>query len=306
MAENLETYYVMSFSSLKRVDSSIISFNNTPVCDTLKIVSVDISSLTAKPPYYGDTINLKFWGGMGLKIGSSSPPVYTLHNGWSYIYNRVKDTFIITDDLNNTIFNKSKIESIADFHVDFNVIKSHQFVILIGTGDESIPFIKPVIAKYEGDDFGVTDVTYVNSGVQDDYKICYNYDISKYEQFYTTTLLDELYSYDGFDISILPLYNVNDLKNMPATKIMNADIVVEIFDTQYLQLNSGKVLISKCTNSLYPYLFPIINNNDSSNNRPTYEPWMIWGGYDFIYPKYWDDDGDDFIIDIMDLSPNWA
>lgn len=64
----------------------------------------------------------------------------------------------------------------------------------------------------------------------------------------------------------------------------------------YMQLGIG----------LYPDLMPIQRYNETQNNRPIYEPWLIWGFYRFLWNKKTTDWGDDFEIPLFDLSPNFS
>ena len=64
----------------------------------------------------------------------------------------------------------------------------------------------------------------------------------------------------------------------------------------YMQLGIG----------LYPDLMPIQRYDETQNNRPIYEPWLIWGFYKFLWNKKTNDWGDDEIPPVFDLSPAWA
>jgi len=306
VADGQDIFTLISFTSLKRVDSAIVSFGGTAVCDNIKIVSADISELLVKPPYYGDKINIRFWGTLGLKIGGASAPVYTLHAGWKYVYNRELDTFRISDENDTTIFLTNKIKSMADFHVDFNVIKNHQFVILVGTGDSSISFIKPVTAKYIGDTLDTFDIQKMRVGIPEKYRICYEYDISPYRKYDTAEVVPYLMAWENPALSISCMFEVNNLTDMPKTHIIDADDVDDYLNSTYLNIDNGKIIVANHSMNFFPNLLPIVNSYENNNNRPTYEPWMIWGLYDFIYPKHWDDGKDDFILDVFDLSPNWS
>lgn len=66
------------------------------------------------------------------------------------------------------------------------------------------------------------------------------------------------------------------------------------------------LLLPCYTMSMYPELMPILLNTETINNRPVYEPWMIWGLYKFIWGKKNTDVTDDFVIPIFDLSPMWG
>ena len=306
MEGNKSTYTLFEFTSIKRVDSNIVSFLDTAICDNTKIVSVNIASLNPKPPYYGDEMTIRFRGSMALKIGTPSQPLYHLHNGWSYVYNRDAGFYRITDENNQVVYTSNLVKSIADFHIDFNVIKSHQFVIIVGSDDTSLSYIKTVTAKYIGDTIDTFDVQKIKESSVEKYKICYEYDISAYRKYDTPMAGVYLAAWKNPALSISCMFEVNNLENMPKTPIIDADDIEDYLNSTYLNIDNGKVIVNNQSINFFPRLLPIINSYETSNNRPTYEPWMIWGLYDFIYPKHWDDGKDDFILDVFDLSPNWS
>lgn len=56
---------------------------------------------------------------------------------------------------------------------------------------------------------------------------------------------------------------------------------------------------------LYPKLNKVVRDGELQNNRPIYEPWLIWDGFIFV-SRFTTDNYDKYPIDILDLSPNWA
>ena len=64
----------------------------------------------------------------------------------------------------------------------------------------------------------------------------------------------------------------------------------------YMQLGIG----------LYPALLPVQRYDETQNNRPIYEPWLIWGFFKFLWDKKTNDYGGDSInIPVFDLSPSF-
>lgn len=63
--------------------------------------------------------------------------------------------------------------------------------------------------------------------------------------------------------------------------------------------------------TMYPMLEPILRSGEEQNNRPVYEPWLIWGVFKYLgnrigTPGYPWDDEDAPRIDVLDaISPNW-
>jgi len=70
----------------------------------------------------------------------------------------------------------------------------------------------------------------------------------------------------------------------------------EYINFLYMQLGIG----------LYPALMPIQRYDETQNNRPVYEPWLIWGFYKFLWNKKTTDWDDDIDIPLFDLSPLWG
>lgn len=65
--------------------------------------------------------------------------------------------------------------------------------------------------------------------------------------------------------------------------------------------------------TMFPMLEPILRPDEEQNNRPVYEPWLIWGvmkflgNHEFGGPYYPWDDEDAPNIDVMNgISPNWS
>ena len=55
---------------------------------------------------------------------------------------------------------------------------------------------------------------------------------------------------------------------------------------------------------MYPELQGMVRPQSSNNNRPVYEPWLIWGVFKFIWLHRIEND-DDMEIDVFDLSPTY-
>lgn len=57
-------------------------------------------------------------------------------------------------------------------------------------------------------------------------------------------------------------------------------------------------------NGMYPMLNPIKRAGETQNNRPIYEPWLIYGFYNNV-SRISHDDVDRYDINLLDLSPNY-
>lgn len=55
--------------------------------------------------------------------------------------------------------------------------------------------------------------------------------------------------------------------------------------------------------TLYPKYMPVERAGETHNNRPVYEPWLIWP-FGFVV-TYWTYDDDEEMIPVFDLSPRW-
>lgn len=66
------------------------------------------------------------------------------------------------------------------------------------------------------------------------------------------------------------------------------------------------LLYMQLTIGMYPDLMPIERYDETQNNRPIYEPWLIWGFYKFVWLKHTEDDDDTITIPLFDLSPVFA
>ena len=56
---------------------------------------------------------------------------------------------------------------------------------------------------------------------------------------------------------------------------------------------------------LFPKYQKIVRPGESNNNRPVYEPWLIWGVLKFLW-LHRSEEEDDYGIPVFDLSPNWS
>jgi len=93
-------------------------------------------------------------------------------------------------------------------------------------------------------------------------------------------------------------YYVND--------ILSPFQVEKIYEEFTLTTLSWKYLLPQLSIDLYPALMPIERVGETHNNRPVYEPWLIWGVIQFMANKTQDKSDDEFPIPVFDLSPWWG
>jgi hypothetical protein len=72
------------------------------------------------------------------------------------------------------------------------------------------------------------------------------------------------------------------------------------------KVNLDSFVLPALAISMFPYLLPVKKSGEVLNNRPTYEPWMIWGFYKLLYNQITNDNPDTYSIEILSLSPNWG
>lgn len=129
-----------------------------------------------------------------------------------------------------------------------------------------------------------------------------------------------------FDKKIGKRYYVNDIINDNSTyylvkvEFVMTDWTIDIVNTDkicVLLLRIGKILkftaifrylwlvLAIQALSMYPDLMPVERAGETQNNRPIYEPWLIWGFLKFIYNQYTHDD-DYENIPVFDLSPRYS
>lgn len=70
-------------------------------------------------------------------------------------------------------------------------------------------------------------------------------------------------------------------------------------------LSLPKFDLPETGNGLYPMLNPIKRKGETQNNRPIYEPWLIYGFFNNV-SRISHDDLDKYDLWLLDLSPNYA
>lgn len=271
-----------------------------PMDNNIRIVASDYMALTLKPPYYGDSVSLKFWKLLGIPFGSSSgiTPL-TLIDGYKYIYNYSASTFSVFDTEDVLVKYVSNVTSIGDMNIDFTILNSHQFEIHLEPGElGNIRFIFP--AKWLKVCQPSTIESFINNGVNNIY------------------LQDRVRPYSSTDVDN-PINDIKHIKHIgglesidfnrsqdkmvaegikPETlhllhyawdidwdrTIPNNDFGRDGFDIYTPTLVKKNLwgvreewnwLLPILGTNMYPRLLPILRPGEVNINRPVYEPWSI-------------------------------
>lgn len=279
--------------------------------------------------YYGDEIDLRFWRAMKIPFGSSYSPEnpLTLQDGYLYKYNYKSKIFDVYDDTGTKIVHKTDVRTIAQMNIDFTIHKSHQFEIIAPMSLDGFNFIFPALLRRDRKpidieniaDYGVNNAylpdrirPYDKNDIDNPFfKLYYlaNYyarfpylvqgflDIS--DSFNMKDLITAVYQYD-FDKDIIPnnYFYKKEFYEFSAKKITDVKQAKMFGDISFLYMSLAL--------GMYPDLMPIQKDGETQNNRPVYEPWLIWGILNFLYNKRTDDWDEDVPIPYFDLSPSWA
>ena len=294
-----------------------------PIDDGIRIMSADylISSNTV---FYGDLINLQFWRMLGLPFGSVPTPSspLTLQQGYRYVYNNIRRVFDVYDNNGVNILHVTGITSISDLNIDFTIHKSHQFEIIVDPSMFGDRFIFPATLYKEQKESQMAP--FVEHGVDN---IC-GLDLGKdvvidgnhynfYDKPQEPVGAIDIHKGKFILYDLIPLHYFFDIrwqKNCPTnyfhlcerfspeqSKKLEQKFRAEFFNFEKI----FKFLLAMLSVNLFPRLMPIQGSGETQNNRPLYEPWLIYK-MEFMVNKYTIDEDDTFVIPVFDLSPHYA
>lgn len=289
------------------------------------------------PINYGDTVDMFFWRRLGVILGKENTSItyLTRQDGYKYEYYFNKREFKVINGSGITEITRTNITCLADLGIDFTIFASHQFIIYTDWSEiGGFTFFLPTVLhwlEFEIDTLGLTGLL----GIADPYDP--NPDPNNPDP---TDPLDPTYppnphdpdnKYEGllgrfpdiyygyFTVNFF-IYNIlsgyTGMDNFDINNEMVAEypfygdgIHTKVADITYRNVQARPVnvnfLIPLLTISLFPAMLPIDKLDETRNNRPVYEPWMIWGFYEFLCNRISQDDIDKFIVFTFDLSPNW-
>ncbi|WP_110955221.1 hypothetical protein [Anaerosinus massiliensis] len=272
--------------------------------------------------WYGDTVMMGQLGSLLLPIGSGkgiSPLL--LNSSYIYTFNFTHRMFVIQDTDGNTILKKTNIRSWADLAISKAIIESHQFrIIFTGATDVSSFFIVVYLLKK----LGHASTEQFLWGEFDRYiKSVYHFDLSKRlangSTYYDVgrDIVRNITVEEIINAVSAKLSNISFKINYPQIYIAEDNLIVndvKKIKQGFINNMTNLIVLAIITDLLYPHLQPILRNEETMNNRPVYEPWMIWYIMTnfFIFPddegqdphNPGDDEGND--PNVIGLSPNWG
>lgn len=269
---------------------------------------------------------------MNTSSSTVANDVYTLHQGWKYQYYYTTKRFKILDENGNTVYDKYDVRKVSQFPIDYSVHKNHQFEIIIGDASETSTFYVPavLVKKVYGDSPTVNNgripvinnVYLPNDGDFSNY-LCT--DLQRVEQTYTDSYMEYTFN-SNWELFKSPftIHGVQgkiDIdfanKTSPTSQVYEDNfkpfkVIKQPMTFRAMMLNYTWILAILGL-TMYPMLEPILRGGEEQNNRPVYEPWLIWGVFKFLGnheyggPYYPWDDPDEPDIDVLDgISPNWS
>lgn len=329
------------YSSGNISDASLPYFNGIVVLDADALAS-------GLRIYYGDEIDLRFWSFLKLNMGSDYVPttIYTLQEGYKYIYEPVKTKFTIYDKNGTVVFVNNNIHAITDFSIDFTIHKSHQFEIHYASDGKTFYRIatwRKYLHEATPKDFncGVQNITipdrvrpYLPDDVDNPSWFIKHLSNLDYYGFFGNNLFDEpdgkpdypwnpsnpgdgidgnpmlprflAIDAEGFrrlnDIDWSKLRRENNFYVEGMYRLIAENIGLPAYGT-LLEYNS--FVLALISMGLYPLLNDLQLPESIYNNRPLYEPWLIWKVMDFINTHYSTDVIPEFPIPVFDLSPSY-
>lgn len=314
---------ILDISSFEQhTNNDVIAFSK-PFFNGIFLMDSGFVSSGISPIYYGDKMTMRAWDILKIPFGAidDSKEVLTHNDGWKYIYNHAKRTFDAYDEHGDTYIHRDNIETIGDLHIDFTIQMSHDFEIIVGNIDSGdFEFYR--LAKHRKPTFGPSPVVEGNRSFDNLYG--YN-DIPSFSNHLATDKrIAEIDDEDG--VGTIPTLRSVDVLESPtsvgqrefgnsygATQESKVyDDAFEVFDFKFIkpkyraQALKWSFLLPMMSRCIYPELFGVERIGENHNNRPVYEPWLIWGVFKFLFLHRDDNDDGTPDIEIFDLSPNWS
>jgi hypothetical protein len=296
----------------------VVPFNN----EIYILDSGKVSMDTSKPKFYGDTMSMSDWASLKLIFGTVTlgMTIYTLEAGYSYEFNTSTKIFKIYDAINTLVIERDNIVSIADLGIDFTISNSHQFKVMETFSVGGMGFLRQAGFDKMGGNF-YTNYALLN-GINDNYiprtdaSSPFNPQAGNYGR------LGDIQSFlfNKIEFSfVLYLLAINTGINKFSSNLTmdskypfyyNGLTIINGEGTQLAstgaKVNLDSFVLPALAISMFPYLLPVKKSGEVLNNRPTYEPWMIWGFYKLLYNQITNDNPDTYSIEILSLSPNWG
>ena len=296
--------------------------------NSIRLIDANAVVLKLKPFYYGDEVDMFFWKRLKINLGDFATTNTLIHkqSGFTYNYYRDRNKFVIIDNNNNIVLEK-KVYKLSELCIDFDIYTSHQFIIhLDGSNGGWVYFYLPVLMRNFSQKCNSFNTSYLK-GIGENYipptpidptaptdptspdyynpigKLGDCLDIERFilEREFAKLELNKFEGINYHDITKemvaeYPFYC--DGFNFTQTQIQKIYQNATMFETLFI--------LPLFSLSLFPALLPIDKEDETRNNRPVYEPFMIWGYFEFIRNKAVFDKIDRYAVDVFDLSPNWG
>ena len=305
----------------QHTNNDVIAFSK-PYFNNIFLMDLGYITSGMSPIYYGDTITMRGWNNLRIPLGviDDNEEILTHIDGWKYIYNYTRHTFDVYDE-NGDIYNhRDNIMTIGDLHIDFTIQMSHDFEIHVGyAGGDDWEFY--FIGKHFKPTFGPSPV--MDSSTSYDELYGYNDDPSFSNHLATDKRIAEIEdSYLDGELSVIRKidelekptsvghFEISDKKVIQETKVY--DDSFNVFDLEFVkpryraQALKWSFLLPLMTRCIYPELYGIERVGETHNNRPVYEPWLIWGVFKLLFLHRDTVDDDTPPISVFDLSPNFS
>ena len=311
--------YVVSYKGSSPLISNSLANYSIPVNNHIRMKPATQTGKDFKYTVYGDEVNMDFYKTLNIPFGNTVVnPSTTLTLGYSYIWNLGNRTFTILDGSGNLVNQKLNIQSISDLEIDYTIQESHNFAMVLASSYDGIGYTIPVslLMTYFYFDklkplFGYINNYYTNKDVELDYPLF----VKRLAEFGTENKIE--ISEDNTD---LKGYYQNEFTGLGALitdlamsskypfYITLDNRVTAIVDNKTFNtvlVENGLFVSALVTMSLFPALLVSIMPNEFINNRPVYEPWLIWDLYRLIYNKPIVIVDDKSGFEVLSISPIW-
>ena len=289
----------------------------------------------------GCDMNINDWSIYKIELGSSDTSnAFHYNENYIYTWNTITNEFSIMDKTTGEyVFNKKECHTLSDLDIDLDIASSCNFILIVEdkrvesgiiTAKRQNVVMHTVPEKYS---YGVDNSYYadrVRPYKKDDPDNPTNniYDVMslpKTEAVFTIETTKPNIG-DGSDDDNDRMKKIMDnvfnkyvqTTYVPPTNTMlpnnylylpNKYTPFTIVDTKkklratQIKLTFTLAELSIC---LYHMLLPIQRAGETINNRPVYEPWLVWGFYKLIYSKGTIAEDVPIIYPIFDLSPSYG
>lgn len=285
----------------------------------------------------GCDMNINDWSIYRIELGSSDTSnAFHYNENYIYTWNTITNEFSIVDKTTGEyVFNKKDCHTLSDLDIDLDIASSCNFILIVEdkrvesgiiTAKRQNVVSHAVPEKYS---YGVDNSYYadrVRPYKKDDPDNPTNniYDIMslpKTEAVFTIETAKPNIG-DGSDDNGRMKKIMDNVFNkyvqttyIPPTNTMlpnnylylpNKYTPFTIVDTKK-KLRAAQIkltfTLAELSICLYHMLLPIQRAGETINNRPVYEPWLVWGFYKLIYSKGTTAEDVPIIYPIFDLSP---